>query len=278
MKRLEGKAALVTGAGSRSGIGCACALRLAREGAAVAVADLGSLRGGPAGAEAGAALQEIAAELAALGVPSLSLEMDVTGESSVETGVRTVREAFGRIDILFNNAGTVLAPAPLTQTGLDAWEQTLRVNLTGTLLVSRAVVPLMMEQGGGSIINMSSRAARTGAVWMHAYSAAKAGILGLTRSMALELAPYRIRVNAVCPGDIDTALKRWGFAKEALVKGKTAEEIAAEAARFTPLGRVGLPEDVAAAVAFFASADSDYLTGEILNITGGQGVRPVLPE
>ncbi|MDW7730723.1 MAG: SDR family oxidoreductase, partial [Bacillota bacterium] len=155
---------------------------------------------------------------------------------------------------------------------LAAWEKTIAINLTGTFLCCREIAPLMIENGGGKIINISSRAARRGAIWMHAYSAAKAGILGLTYSMALELAPFNICVNALCPGDIETDLKQWGLEMEAGVKGTTVDKLKEEIAAATPLGRLGTPDDVAAAVAFFASPDSDYLTGEVMSITGGHGL------
>jgi NAD(P)-dependent dehydrogenase (short-subunit alcohol dehydrogenase family) len=158
----------------------------------------------------------------------------------------------------------------------EAWRKTIEVNLTGAMFCCRAAAPLMMDNPeGGKIINMSSRAAHRGAIWIHAYCASKAGLIGLTRSMALELAPFRICVNALCPGDIETEFKLWGWEKEATITGKSLEEVAAEAAKATPLGRIGTPEDVAATVAFFASPDADYITGEVLDITGGMGVRKV---
>ena len=278
MKRLSGKVALVTGAGRKKGIGYACALRLAKEGAVVVVADLAAapcdqIYKGNEQNELGA----VAADIASLGVKSLAVEVDVTDPESVGQMIERVKAVFGRLDILVNNAGTAMEPAPLVHTDLEGWRRTIEINLTGTMLCCRAAAPLMMDNPeGGKIINMSSRAAHRGAIWIHAYCASKAGVIGLTRSMALELAPFKICVNALCPGDIDTELKRWGWEKEALVKGKTVDEIAAEAAKATPLGRIGTPQDVAAAVAFFASPDADYLTGEILNITGGNGMRPIL--
>ncbi len=277
MKRLTGKTALVTGAGRKKGIGYACALRLAEEGASVAVADLAEVIDEEIYKEDRQnELNAVAGDISALGGQSLAVEVDVTDPVSVQSMVDQVRAVFGRLDILVNNAGTAMEPAPLVHTDPDAWRRTIEINLTGTMLCCRAAAPLMMNnEEGGRIINMSSRAAQRGAIWIHAYCASKAGIIGLTRSMALELAPFKICVNALCPGDIDTELKRWGWEKEAVVTGKTVDEIAAEAAKATPLGRIGTPEDVAAAVAFFASPDSAYLTGEVLNITGGCGTRPI---
>ena len=268
MKRLEGKVALITGAGRLQGIGAACALRLAREGAFVAVADIEAE--GPAG---GSQLQAVAAEIEKTGVRALPLILDVTDPQSVREVVCRVKEALGRVDILVNNAGASPGPSPLAQFDFNNWEQTLKVNLTGTFLCSREVVPLMMEGGGGKIINMSSRAARSGALWMHAYSASKAGVIGLTRSMALELSPFQICVNALCPGDIVTDFKVWGWEMESQVKGKTVEALQQDVIQDTPLRRLGLPEDVAAAVAFLASPDADFITGEIINVTGGKNAN-----
>ena len=277
MQRLLGKVALVTGAGRKKGIGYACALRLATEGAAVVVADLGAttrleIYDGDQGGE----LESVAADIAACGVQSLAVEVDVTDLSSVEKMIEAIKDVFGRLDILVNNAGTTIGPAPLVLTDPDAWRKTIEVNLTGAMFCCRAAAPLMMDNPeGGKIINMSSRAAHRGAIWIHAYCASKAGLIGLTRSMAIELAPFKICVNALCPGDIETEFKLWGWEKEATIMGKSVEELAAEAAKATPLGRIGTPEDVAAAVAFFASPDADYITGEVLDITGGMGNRKV---
>lgn len=274
MKRLTGKVALVTGAGRKKGIGAVCALRLAAEGAAVIVTDIGEPFAEFPNYKVGSGdeLGAVAAEIKTLGVDALPLFADITSEESVQKLFNEVKTNFGKLNILVNNAGGSPGPAPLTQFTLEAWEKTLAINLTGTFLCSRAAVPLMIEQGGGKIINISSRAARRGAIWMHAYSAAKAGILGLTYSMAYELASFKICVNALCPGDIETDFKQWGLEIEARVKGISVEALKEEIAAATPLGRLGSAEDVAAAAAFFASADADYLTGEVMNISGGFGL------
>jgi NAD(P)-dependent dehydrogenase (short-subunit alcohol dehydrogenase family) len=274
MKRLDGRVALITGAGRRKGIGSACARRLAAEGASVVVTDIDTAFPEFPNYKAGAGseLEAVAEDIRLNGGRAFSLFADISDPDSVKALIAGVMEELGRIDILVNNAGGSPGPAPLTQFTLAAWEKTLAINLTGTFLCCREAVPPMIDQGGGKIINISSRAARRGALWMHAYSAAKAGVLGLTSSMALELAPFNICVNALCPGDIETDLKQWGLEIEAKVRGTTAELLKAEIARATPLGRLGKPEDVAAAVAFFASPDSDYLTGEIMDISGGFGL------
>jgi NAD(P)-dependent dehydrogenase (short-subunit alcohol dehydrogenase family) len=274
MKKLDGKVALITGAGRRKGIGAACAYRLAEEGAAVIIADIkGPFEEFPNyKVGAGDELAKVAAGIRELGVKVLPLFADISSEESVQLLVAEAKKELGRVDILVNNAGASPGPAPLSQFTLAAWEKTLAINLTGTFLCCREVVPLMIENGGGKIVNISSRAARRGALWMHAYSAAKAGILGLTKSMALELAPFNICVNALLPGDIESDFKQWGLEVEARVRGTTVETLKGAIVRATPLGRLGSPEEVAAAVAFFASPDSDYLTGEIMNISGGYGL------
>lgn len=274
MRSLDGKVALVTGSGRKDGIGAVCAARLAEEGAYVAVTDIDSSFPEFPQYKVGAPdeLAEVAEAITSKGGRALPLFADITNPKSVECLIRETIKEFGKIDILVNNAGGSPGPAPLAQFTLAAWEKTLAINLTGTFLCCREVVPSMIDSGGGKIINISSRAAKNGALWMHAYSASKAGILGLTKSMALELAPFNICVNALCPGDIQTELKQWGLEMEAGVKGITVEALKEQIARATPLGCLGKPADVAAVVAFFASPDSDYLTGEVVNISGGYGL------
>lgn len=274
MSRLAGKVALVTGSGRKNGIGAICAGRLAKEGAAVVVTDIDTPFSEFPNYKVGAKdeLALVAEEINSSGGRALPLFADITSPEAVEKMAGEAIKEFGKIDILVNNAGGSPGPAPLTQFTLEAWEKTLAINLTGTFLCCREIVPSMIGSGGGKIINISSRAANNGALWMHAYSAAKAGMLGLTKSMALELAPFNICVNALCPGDIQTELKQWGLEMEAGVKGTTVETLKEQIADATPLGRLGTPEDVAALVAFFASSDSDYLTGEVVSISGGYGL------
>ncbi len=274
MSKLTGKVALITGSGRKNGIGAVCARRLAVEGASVVVTDIDTSFSDFPNYKVGAKdeLVLVKKDITSMGGKALSFFADITKPEAVKKLVEDTIKEFGKIDILVNNAGGSPGPAPLTQFTMAAWEKTLAINLTGTFLCCREVVPSMIGTGGGKIVNISSRAANNGALWMHAYSAAKAGMLGLTRSMALELAQFNICVNALCPGDIQTELKQWGLEMEAGIKGTTVEALKEEIARATPLGRLGTPEDVAALVAFLASPDSDYLTGEIINISGGYGL------
>ncbi|MFO7952524.1 MAG: SDR family NAD(P)-dependent oxidoreductase [Bacillota bacterium] len=274
MNRLKGKVALVTGSGREQGIGSLCAKRLAEEGAAVVITDIDTGFNQFPGYKVGVKdeLNAVAEEIRGLGADVLPLFADISDSGSVKNLVQKAKDKFGHIDILINNAGCSPGPAPLAQFTTEAWEKTITVNLTGTFFCCREVVPSMIEAGGGKIVNISSRAAERGALWMHAYSASKAGMLGLTKSMALELAPFNICVNALLPGDIETELKQWGLEMEAQVKGTTVEALKEEIARVTPLGRLGRPEDVAGVVAFLVSPDADYVTGEIINISGGHGL------
>jgi NAD(P)-dependent dehydrogenase (short-subunit alcohol dehydrogenase family) len=181
---------------------------------------------------------------------------------------RAVSE-FGRVNILVNNAGGNPGSAPVLMMEEAAWRKTLEINATGAFLCSRAAARRMVAEGGGKIVNLSSRTAKTPAPYLAAYIAAKQAVIGLTRAMALELAPFKINVNAVCPGFIDTDLTREGHARQADATGVSIEDIVAEKIVNIPLGRAGTPKDVAGVVAFLCSEDADYLTGQAINITGG---------
>ena len=179
-------------------------------------------------------------------------------------------EEFSNIHILFNNAGTVFGVPNTIHTYDDnAWMKTIDVNLHGVFRVSKAVVPLMLKNGG-SIINAASQAAKKPPLFNGAYATAKAGVLMMTKVMALELAGSGIRVNAVCPGVIMTDFTRWRFDLEAQFFDTTADERIAEKCKEIPLGRLGTADEVANTVAFLASGESSYMTGQALNITGGQ--------
>jgi NAD(P)-dependent dehydrogenase (short-subunit alcohol dehydrogenase family) len=272
MYELKGKVAIVTGAGRKLGIGRAIALRLAQEGADVAVVDicekfedfpdygLGTWEG----------LKSTADEVSALGVRGLPLKADVTDGKLVDEMVARTMDAFGRIDILVNNAGGVVGPAPLLWMEEAAWNKTLAINVTGTFLCSQRVVRTMIaRREGGKIINISSIAAKVGAPALGAYSAAKAAIVGFTRVLAMELAASGIQVNAVCPGEVDTDLQRWGWQLLAGFRGVPYDQVISETIRHIPLGRLEQPGDVANLVVFLASSQSDYMTGQAINIDGG---------
>jgi NAD(P)-dependent dehydrogenase (short-subunit alcohol dehydrogenase family) len=272
MYDLKGKVAIVTGAGRKLGIGRGIALRLARDGADVAVADIcrefEEFPGYALGMWEG--LKETADEISALGVRSLPVKVDVTDAAQVDEMVRQTVETLGRLDIIVNNAGGVVGPAPVFALEEAAWNRTMAINATGTFLCSKAAVRQMMAQRqGGKIINVSSTSGKRGEPFMAAYCAAKAAIISLTRTMAVELGAVNIQVNAVCPGDVDTDLLRWGWQLEAGMRGTSYEEVVKVATSRIPLGRLEVPEDVANLVAFLASRESDYMTGQAINVDGG---------
>ncbi|MBI9085391.1 MAG: SDR family oxidoreductase [Desulfobacterales bacterium] len=272
-KDLSGKIALVTGSGKRSGIGYAVARKLAAEGASVIIADLGPNRDTDLAVETGTEdeMAAIAAELReTFGVSTLAVNLDVTRPDSIAAMVDRVRLKFERIDILVNNAGASFGvPNAVHTYDEGAWMKTVDVNLHGVFRVTRAVLPMMMA-GGGSIINTASRAGKVPPLFNGAYAVAKAGVIMLTKVMALELSGNGIRVNAICPGQIATDLEKWRFGLEAQFFGSSVEEREREMCKTIPLNRIGKPEEVGDLVAFLASSRSGYITGQAINITGGQ--------
>ena len=249
MRRFEGRVALVTGAGH--GIGRATALRLGHEGARVAVADVRA-----------AAAEETAALLAAEGIDAEAFTCDVSAEEQVAETVERVLQRLGRIDVLHSNAG-VLAAGTALETSLEDWERTFAVNVRGMFLAARAVLPAMLEQGKGAIVNTASTSGIAAEPAVAAYCASKAAVIQLTKQLAVDYSRRGIRVNCVCPGWIDT-----GFNDPVLV-GVGPEELAELLDRMVPLGRQGAPDEIAAVVAFLASDDASLVTGHALVADGG---------
>jgi 3-oxoacyl-[acyl-carrier protein] reductase len=245
MNRLAGRTAIITG--GNTGIGRAVALAFATEGADVAVAYIA--RESDAETAVGA--------IQATGRRALAVRTDVTVEADVCAMTAAVLERFGGIDILINNAGIQKAQA-MTEMSADDFDRMVAVHLRGTFLCCRAVVPHMIDRGGGRIINMASQLAYLGRARYTAYSAAKGGVLAFTRALAQELAPHGILVNAVAPGLIDT-----GF-------DPLPEEAKRAHAASLPLGRLGTPEDVVAAVVFLVSDEGRYFCGQTLHPNGGE--------
>jgi 2-hydroxycyclohexanecarboxyl-CoA dehydrogenase len=244
MNRLEGKIAIVTGAAR--GLGRGIAERLASEGAVVVVTDVN-----------GEGAKQAASEI---GGSAVGLGCDVSDYDSVEAMVADVKERFGRIDVLVNNAGWDLA-APFLDLERDVWPKIIGINLYGVLNTSKAVLPLMAEQGSGSVVNISSDAGRVGSSGEAVYSAAKGGVIAFTKSTAREMARKQVRINVVCPGPSDTQL----FAEFAGDNQGLRDALT----KAIPLRRLGQPEDVAGAVAYFASDDSTYVTGQTVSVSGG---------
>jgi NAD(P)-dependent dehydrogenase (short-subunit alcohol dehydrogenase family) len=270
---IKGKVALVTGAGRRGGIGEAVARRLAREGAHVVVGDICAPPTELAHAGTGRweELESIAAQIGETGVRSLAVRVDITDAESVESMVARTEEVFGRLDILVNNAGAAIGPSPVVQMLEEAWRRTLEINATGTFLCCKFALPLMIAgERGGRVINMSSLAAERPKPYVSAYAASKAAVVALTQSLAQEVAEFGITANAVLPGDVDTALKQWGLQVEAMVTGLPYDEVMAAAVAKVPLGRFAVPEDVASLVAFLASDEASFITGQAYKLTGGR--------
>jgi NAD(P)-dependent dehydrogenase (short-subunit alcohol dehydrogenase family) len=270
---LGGKTALITGAGKRNGIGYAVARKLAASGVGIAIADLGHNGSGKNSVITGTSseMKKMAVELAdEFAVRALRIELDVTKRSSINKMVDVIKAEFSTLDILCNNAGTVFGvPSAVHTYRDDDWLKTIDVNLHGVFRVSKAIVPLMMENGG-SIINMASRAAKVPPLFNGAYAVAKAGVIMLTKVMAKELAGTGIRVNALCPGVIQTDFTKWRFELEARILNSSVEAREAEMLKTIPMGRLGDAEEVANLTAFLASSQSSYITGQAINVTGGQ--------
>jgi NAD(P)-dependent dehydrogenase (short-subunit alcohol dehydrogenase family) len=252
MGRLDGRVAIVTG--GAAGIGAAIAKAFTGEGARVVVADRDS-----AAAKATAA---------SLGAGAAAFEVDVTREAEVQAMARDALARFGRIDILVNNAG-IIRKAYVQDMTEETWDAVVDVNLKATFLCSKAVLPAMIAARRGRIINIASIAGKVGEPTASAYSAAKWGVIGFTRSLALEVAPHDILVNAICPGPIPTTLGQQGWRDGAEIQGVGLDQVMARVNSRSPLGRLGTTEQVARMALFVASDDCDFTTGSAFNVDGG---------
>jgi NAD(P)-dependent dehydrogenase (short-subunit alcohol dehydrogenase family) len=198
----------------------------------------------------------------------MALQCDITDSDNVNLVVRAIMERWGRIDTLVASAG-IYSGAPLAEVPLQQWQRTLDINLTGAFLTNQAVVPIMMAQRSGSIINLSSMAGKTSWPASAEYSSSKSGVIGLTRSVAMELAPYGATANAVCPGNTLTDMVRNVAAKVGKADGLTSEEWLNMRANDCPMKRLAEPWEIAGVIAFLASEDSRYLTGQAIEVDGG---------
>jgi len=255
--KLSDKVAIVTGA-SR-GIGRAIALALARKGANVVVNYYSSEN----------YAKKVVDEIKGFLTEALAVRADVSKGTEVKSLVKKTLEEFGRIDILVNNAGVEPMNKMVDITEKE-WDYVMNINAKGTFLCTQAVALQMIESGcGGKIVNIASQAGKTGAEFLAHYSASKAAIIAFTKAAAKELAPYKINVNCVCPGVIQTDMQRQDLARSARFMGVTEEEMNKRILSIIPLGRFGKTEDVARVVLFLCSDDADYMTGQAINVTGG---------
>ena len=245
-----GRTAVVTGAAS--GIGLAIAERLAADGLAVAVLDLD-----------GEAADEAAAKIVAAGGTAVGVTADVTDRAAIDDALAIVRERLGAPTVLVNNAG-LDGFDPFLKISLEKWNRIIEVNLTGTFHCCQAVLPDMIEAGWGRIVNISSSSAQGGQPLMTHYVSSKAGVIGLTKALALEFGSSGITVNTIPPGFIDTPMLRKSEAKGLLGKGVEHHEA------LTPVRRVGRPEDIAAACSFLVRDEASYITGQIIGVNGGR--------
>jgi NAD(P)-dependent dehydrogenase (short-subunit alcohol dehydrogenase family) len=259
--RFQDKVVVVTGAGS--GIGKATALAFGREGAKVVAADIAT-----------ASAQATAEQIKAAGGQAEPLQVDVSVAADVERMVTTTVERLGRLDVLVNNAG-VFFQLPVVQVPEEQWDWLMSINLRGVYLGCKHAVPQMIRQGKGVIVNTASIAGLRGFAGYGTYGAAKGGVVQLTKALAVEVARAGVRVNCVCPGIIETAMLDQGVAQLGL--DRTAFVQLAGAAH--PMGRIGRPEEVAAAILFLASDDASFITGVALSVDGGlwAGPPPMMP-
>jgi sorbitol-6-phosphate 2-dehydrogenase len=260
--RLEGKSAVVTGAAQ--GLGEAIALRLAREGCDVVLGDINAEKA-----------QETAARVAAeTGRKAIGVRSDVTDADSCAALMDAAVQAFGKLDILVANAG-ILKAGDVSEFDPADWRRVIDVNLTGYFLAAQAAARVMIPRESGCIVQINSKSGKKGSFRNSAYAASKFGGIGLTQSLALDLAPHHIRVNAVCPGNLlDGSLWQDSlFEQYAQTQGLTKEQVRAKYEGQVPLGRGATYDDVTGVVVFLCSNDASYMTGQAINVTGGQEMR-----
>lgn len=274
---LSGKVACITGAGREGGIGAAIARRLAAEGCAVVLTDIGKARGDAMpGDKIGTSeeLERITNDIIASGGNAMAAVCDVLEEEQVQQLVALCVERYGQLDIMVNNAGIGYLMEPITEMSAETWDTVMNVNLRGAFFATKHAGKAMIERGqGGRIINIASQAAKSGFPYAVAYTSSKHGMVGLTRVSAIEFGPHQVTVNAICPNHITTGLGQWQNEYFAKALGMSEAEYLKAMKSRIPMGRPGLTEDIAKACAFLCSDEAVYVTGEAMNVSGGEEVH-----
>ncbi|HWJ37840.1 MAG TPA: SDR family NAD(P)-dependent oxidoreductase [Sphingomicrobium sp.] len=276
---LQGKVAIITGAGRRNGLGEAIARKLAEDGVRLVLHDLGRTHGGLAPAQGvgtSAELNGIAEEIRSINDEVVTFEADMRVEAEVAALVKHAVATYGKLDILVNNAGVGYLFGPLVDATEEMWDTVLNVNLRGAFFAMKHAIRQMLTQpieegwGRGRIVSIGSRGSKSGSALTSSYIASKHGLVGLTRSAAIEYGAEQITVNAVCPNHVTTGLGAWQNEFMAQARGQSLEEYLAAMRSRIPLGRVGEPQDTANACAFLCSGQARYITGEAMNVSGGE--------
>jgi NAD(P)-dependent dehydrogenase (short-subunit alcohol dehydrogenase family) len=273
-KMLAGKVALITGAGREGGLGQAIAQALASAGASIMLHDRGAVSGEIApshGVGTVTQLEAIATRIRSTGATVETVTGDLLDETEIESMVAHTVQKLGRVDILVNNAGIGYLFGPTIEITAEQLDAVLGVNLRAPMLAIKHAARQMIKQGGGGrIINIASQAGKSGFALAAAYTASKHGLIGLTRSIALELGEHGITVNAVCPNHVTTGLGSWQNSFMSQARGQTLDEYMSAMRSRIPLGRTGTPEDIAAAALFLCSPSAAYITAEAMNVSGGE--------
>lgn len=276
---LEGKVAIVTGAGRHGGLGAGIARKLAEDGVRVVLHDLGETKGGMApehGIGKVTELEAVAEELRAINPNIVTCTADMRVESEVEALIGQAVQQFGKLDILVNNAGVGFLFGPFVDQTQEMWDTVLDVNLRGAFFAMKHAISQMQRQdeqpgwGRGRIVSVGSRGSKSGSALTSSYIASKHGLVGLTRSVAIEMGPQQITVNMVCPNHVTTGLGSWQNDYMARMRGQSVDEYLDAMRGRIPLGRVGNVEDTANACAFLCSGQARYITGEAMNVSGGE--------
>lgn len=271
---LAGKVAIVTGSGRRKGLGEAMAKRLAAEGCRVVVSDIGAARGPEMPVDAigtTAEMDQIVAEIRSSGGEAIGIPCDVLEEAQVAALVQKTVAHFGRLDVMVNNAGIGYLMKPLIEMDQKSWDAVLGVNLRGVFFgIKHAAIQMIAQGRGGRIINIGSQASKSGFPFAAPYVSSKHGVIGLTRTAAIELGPKGITVNTICPNHVTTGLGAWQNQFFSAATGRSEEQYLADMRARIPIGRPGLQDDIAKACAFLASSEADYITGEGMNVSGGE--------